>query len=45
VLTATATAALSALVVGLVNIGIDEIKAALAARRKASEEAGKGSEL
>jgi hypothetical protein len=34
VLTATATAALSALVVGAINIGVDEIKALLAERRE-----------
>jgi hypothetical protein len=34
VLTATASAALSALVVGAINIGVDEIKALLAERRE-----------
>jgi hypothetical protein len=34
VLTATATAALSALVVGIVDIGVKEIKALLAERRE-----------
>lgn len=34
VLTATATAALSALLVGAINIGVDEIKALLAERRE-----------
>ncbi len=34
VLTATATAAPSALVVGAINIGVDEIKALLAERRE-----------
>lgn len=32
VLTATATAALSALIVGVINIGADEVKALLAER-------------
>jgi hypothetical protein len=34
VLTATATAALSALLVGVINIGVDEVKALLAERRE-----------
>jgi hypothetical protein len=34
ILTATATAALSAPVVGVINIGMDEVKALLAERRE-----------